>query len=96
MYKDSLLTSIDDMLGITEAGYKAQQMNTFMNVKTAEKTLQFGPKKCKSMLVGKGPHILNRDLQVDTWTDQYEDNIHTGDIDLEETFNGQVVMEKYR
>ena len=48
------------------------------------------------MLVGKGPHILNRDLQVDTWTDQYEDNIHTGDIDLEETFNGQVVMEKYR
>ena len=50
MYKDSLFVSIlgmvDDMLGITEAGYKAQQMNTFMNVKTAEKTLQSGPKKC--------------------------------------------------
>ena len=96
MYKDSLLTSIDDMLGITEAGYKAQHMKTFMNVKAAEKSLRLAPKKCKSMLVGKGPHILNRDLQVDIWTDQYEDNIHTGDIDLEETFNGQVVMEKYR
>ena len=68
-YKDSLLVSIlgmvDDMLGITEAGYKAQQMNTFMNVKTAEKTLQFGPTKCKSMLVGKGHQLLDSDLHVD-------------------------------
>ena len=66
MYKDSLLISIlgmvDDMLGITEAGFKAQQLNTFMNVKTAEKSLQFGPKKCKAMLVGKGQQIVNSDL----------------------------------
>ena len=97
MYKDTLLVSIlgmvDDMLGITEAGFKAQQMNTFMNVKTAEKTLQFGPKKCKSMLVGKSPQLLNSDLHVDSWTVQYEDNIHTGDMDLVETYDGQVVME---
>ena len=36
-YNDSLPVSIlgllDDMIGITEAGYKAQQMNTFFNVK---------------------------------------------------------------
>ena len=97
-YKDSLLVSIlgmvDDMLGITEAGYKAQQMNTFMNVKTAEKTLQFGPTKCKSMLVGKGHQLLDSDLHVDNWTDQYKDNIETGDVDLIETFDGQVVIEK--
>ena len=97
MYKDSLLVSIlgmvDDMIGITEAGFKAQQMNTFMNVKTAEKNLQFGPTKCKSMLVGKRPQLLNSDLHVDSWTVQYEDNIHTGDMDLVETFNGQVAMD---
>ena len=44
---------VDDIVGITEAGYKAQQLNTFINVKTEEKMLQFGPKKCKSMLVGE-------------------------------------------
>ena len=30
---------------------------------------------------------------VDSWTVRYEDNIQTGDMDLVETFNGQVVME---
>jgi hypothetical protein len=42
---------VDDIVGITQAGYKAQQLNTFINQKTAEKTLQFGIKKCKSMLI---------------------------------------------
>ena len=27
---------VDDIVGITEAGYKAQQLNTFINQKTAE------------------------------------------------------------
>ena len=56
-YKDSLMVNmlgmVDDLIGVTEAGYQAKQMNTFINVKTAEKTLQFGPSKCKSMFVGK-------------------------------------------
>ena len=47
-----ILGQIDDLIGVTEAGYKAQQMNSFLNVKTADKHLQFGPSKCKSMLVG--------------------------------------------
>ena len=42
---------VDDIVGITEAGYKALQLNAVMNVKTAEKTLQFGVLKCKSMIV---------------------------------------------
>ena len=36
---------------------------------------------------------MNSDLHVDSWTVQYEDSIDTGDMDLVETFNGQVVME---
>ena len=47
-------------------------LNVFMNVKTAEKTLQFGPTKCKSMLVGKNTeNIINTDLLVDSWTVGY-------------------------
>ena len=56
-YKDvlpvSLLALVDDMIGVTTAGFRAQQMNAVINVKTAEKRLQFGVSKCKSMLVGK-------------------------------------------
>ena len=50
-YKDILpvgiLGLVDDTIGVTEVGYKAQMMNAFFNVKTAEKGLQFGVKKCK-------------------------------------------------
>ena len=57
LYKNSLpvgfLALVDDIIRVSEAGFKAQMLNAFMNVKTPEKTLQFGPKKCKSMLVGK-------------------------------------------
>ena len=56
-------------------------------MKTAEKTLQFGPSKCKSMLVGKPTKFaLNSDLHVDNWKVSYEENKETGELDLIETF----------
>ena len=33
---------VDDIIGISETGHKAQMLNAFLNIKTAEKTLQFG------------------------------------------------------
>ena len=39
----SMLGLVDDIIGITEVGFKAQQMNALINVKTAEKGLRFGP-----------------------------------------------------
>ena len=45
-----------------------------MNVKTAEKTLQFGQTKCKSMLVGKNTDtVINNELLVDTWAVKHSD-----------------------
>ena len=45
MYKDtlpiSLLGLVDDIVGVTETGYKAQQMNVIINVRTAEKCCSF-------------------------------------------------------
>ena len=79
----SMLGLVDELVGVTEAGYKAQQMNTFINVKTAEKSLQFGASKCKSLLIGKNKNgVLNSDLVVDSWTVEYVDNLNTGDYDL--------------
>ena len=48
-----ILGQIDDTIGITLAGYKASQMNSYINIKTADKYLQFGQDKCKYMVVGK-------------------------------------------
>ena len=99
MYMDSLPISmlglVDDLVGVTEVGYQAQQMNTFMNIKTAEKSLQFGPTKCKWMVVGKDTkNVLTSDLVVDSWSVEYEDNLNTGDYDLVETHMGQVNIEE--
>ena len=48
-YKDSLdismLGLVDDIIGVTEAGYKAVQMNEIINLKSAEKGLQIGALK---------------------------------------------------
>ena len=70
-YKDvltvSMLGLVDDIIGVTDSGFKAQQMNVLFNVKTAEKRLQFGEKKCKSMLISTKNEVLNSPLMVDNW-----------------------------
>ena len=38
----SMLGLIDDVVGVREAGFKAQQLNAILNVKTSEKGLQYG------------------------------------------------------
>ena len=84
---------VDDIICVTEAGFKAQEMNSFINVKAAEKNLQFGNKKCKSMLIGKNKEcVVNSQLMVDSWETKYE---QTGDnVNLVETFTGLVNIEK--
>ena len=69
---------VDDIIGINEAGSKAQMLNAFFNIKTAEKTLQFGTSKCKYMIVGKhSENIVSNDLMVDAWSLNYSE---TGNI----------------
>ena len=99
LYKDSLSVSllglVDDVTGVTEAGFKAQQLNAILNVKSAEKGLQYGVKKCKSMLIGKNhENAINSELMVDEWTEKYVDNVETGEIDHVENYSGEVPIEK--
>jgi hypothetical protein len=69
-------------------------MNSFINLKTAEKTLQFGPTKCKTMLVGKNlKNVINSGLFVDKWSVNYEENIQTGEAELVESYTGQTEIE---
>ena len=85
----SMLGLVDDIIGVTEAGFKAAQMNSIINVKTAEKCLQFGVSKCKSMFIGKKKeHFLDRELFVDKWKVEYKDNLETNEEELVETYEG--------
>ena len=100
LYKDvlpvTLLGLVDDMIGVSEAGYKAQQLNTLLNVKTAEKRLQFGVSKCKSMLISKNKQTLtlsNNPLTVDKWKVEHIQNTSTGESELVESYEGPVMME---
>ena len=65
---------MDDNLTISEAGYKAEIVNTFMNGNSAEKLLQFNTKKCKYMKIGKHKqsHIPHT-LKVDSWNISYDE-----------------------
>ena len=97
-YKESLPVSIlglvDDMIGVTEVGFKAQQMNVILNVKSAEKGLQFGVKKCKSMIVGrKQENFINNKLFVDGWEEDYVESIETGEFNLVDNHIGEVPIE---
>ena len=98
-YKDSLdismLGLVDDIIGVTEAGYKAVQMNEIINLKSAEKGLQFGASKCKTVFVGKQKEqFLDSDLFVDKWTVEFEDDIETAEEELIETFVGKTQIGK--
>ena len=68
-------------------------MNAVINSKTAEKRLQFGAAKCKTMLIGENHNnfVVNNSLSVDTWKVEYQ---HDDDEDkLVETFGGQTNIE---
>ena len=98
-YKDSLPVSllglVDDMIGITEAGYKATQMNCLINIKTAEKRLQFGPSKCKTMLIGKETeNVLSSELFVDSWKKERNQIFEPCGEDLVEIYKGPIPIEK--
>ena len=99
LYKNILpvgfLGMVDDIAGITEAGTKANQLNAFMNVKTAEKTLQFGHKKCQYMIIGKNTELFSQEnLEVDNWNIKYQENEISGEEDLQESYSGKIKIMK--
>ena len=90
----SILGLVDDVAGVFEAGYKAQQLNVILNVKTSEKGLQYGIAKCKSMVIGNKDYCINSKLLVDSWKQEYVEDKSSGEYKLVESFVGEVPIEK--
>ena len=56
-----LLGQVDDLIGVAEPGHKSNWLNAYVNVKTADKDLQFGADKGKVMVVSKmTPHNFQK------------------------------------
>ena len=66
---------VDDLLTISECGFKTNLMNQFINFKTGTKRLQFGTYKCIKMHVGQAD-VLCKDLHVGGW----ETGVHTDQL----------------
>ena len=98
-YKEELpiniLGLVDDLIGVTEAGFKTQIMNTILNLKSAEKGLQFGTSKCKTMIIiGKKVDIVrNNTIHVDGWKEDYIENEANGEIEMKEKYVGKIAIE---
>ena len=93
LYKDSLqigfLGLVDDIVGITNAGADSLLLNSFINIRTAEKGLQFGPSKCNYMLIGKSlTNVHQPKLEVDSWETRHSGQYQS----FEEWYSGKVNM----
>ena len=87
------LGMVDDLLTISECGYKTRLMNEFINFKTGSKRLQFGASKCIKMHVGKeNLDMLCQDLYVGEWNDMVVEDTQTGGYKKNEIFSGNVKM----
>ena len=86
-----ILGQVDDIIGVTEAGFKSNQLNAYINVKTSDKEFQFGPSKCKTMIVSKvKPEQFQKpELKEDSW-----EVIHAEDGSMNEYFRGKVNIEE--
>ena len=98
-YKDEVpvppLAMVDDLLIVTECGYKSSMANLYINTKTNLKKLQFGTDKCHKMHVGKKKiNDVCPKLFVDGWEMKEVTDLETKVIDIEDEFCGSSLMEE--
>ena len=70
---------VDDIITVTESGYKTARMNSFINAKLANKKFRLGAKKCFVMHIGnKHDDYKNIELCIDGWSVKKVESIPAG------------------
>ena len=86
---------VDDLICVSECGFKTSVLHSYMKFKTASKKLQFGVKKCKKLHVGKYCEEFKcQQLFVDTWEEVEVENCDNGEIVTEDCFIGEELLEE--
>ena len=77
---------IDDLITVSESGYKTARINAFINAQIASKKLRLGAKKCFMMHVGnKHEDYKNNQLYVDGWDVKTVESYTAGEKDWIDT-----------
>ena len=88
------MIQVDDTIRLTEPGCILQMFDSYINIKTAEKQLQFTLKKCTVMYVGcESDSDPTGDQTVDRWQVEYRQNNRV-EVELVETNYGKKKMEQ--
>ena len=89
------LSMIDDLVCVSECGFKTTMSNAYLTLKTDIKKLQFGAQKCKKIHVGKiCEQYKCQDLKVDKWEEIVTKNEETGIDEINDICNGYEIMEE--
>ena len=89
------LSMVDDLLCISECGFKTTMAHAYMTLKTDTKKLQFGSKKCKKLHVGKYCEEFKcQSLKVDKWEEVELINEETGINEIEDVSKESEIMEE--
>ena len=74
-YKGWNSQDVDDIVGVIENWVQATLLNAFVNIKTAEKKLQFWHNKCNTKkYVHKIVRYVRADLFIDHLSEQHDEN----------------------
>ena len=100
-YKDTvkvpMLAMVDDVVIVSECGYKATMANSYINMKSNMKKLQFGTNKCHTMHIGsKKLEEIYPDQFVDEWKMKEVKEMNTKITDIEDEYKGLHRMEEVK
>ena len=88
------LGMVDDLLCVSECGFKTSMMNSFINFKTNSKKLQLGVTKCTKIHVGKYKEDFKcKKLKVDNWIEVPIEEQESTSIKIDDCFNGEEEIE---
>ena len=89
------LSMVDDLLCVSECGYKTKTANAFLAFKTDSKKLQFGAQKCKKLHVGKQfQEFKCQTLKIDNWEEFEVVDEVTGVEEIIDNLNDELDMEQ--
>ena len=89
------LSMVDDLLSVTECGFKTSMAHAYLTFKTDSKKLQFGSQKCKKLHVGKiCENFKCQTLKVDKWEEFEIRNEETGIDEIEDVCKEKEIMEE--
>ena len=88
------LSMVDDLLTISECGFKTSMVHGFIKMKTDGKKLQFGADKCKKLHIGKQFESFKcQTLRVDNWKEMEIVNEEKNVQEITDFIEGEKDME---